>query len=215
MTQMTQRPSPEIVIQNLPTKSDKIRGLAKAGYSRTEIRDILGISYQHVRNVLLGSGITDGRRPEVAVPQPTIPVPVLPSIAMPVSALLDAGFSLIGEWVLLSDGNIMVEGRAPDVPGTYAFTLSELVVYVGVTLRSLQGRMGQYRRGYPRQRTSFRINGLIRATLQAGKSLKIVVATPKDSEWNGLPVNTAAGLEVALIQAIRPEWNKQLGKSVH
>lgn len=116
---MTQRPPVEEVIQNLPTKSDKIRELAKAGY------------------------------------------------------------------------------------------------YVGVTLRSLQGRMGQYRRGYPRQRTSFRINGLIRATLQAGKSLKIVVATPKNSEWNGLPVNTAAGLEVALIQAIRPEWNKQLGKSVH
>ena len=35
------------------TKSDKIRALTKAGYSRSEIADFLGIRYQHVRNVLV------------------------------------------------------------------------------------------------------------------------------------------------------------------
>ncbi len=35
------------------TKSDKIRALSRAGYSRAEIANFLGIRYQHVRNVLV------------------------------------------------------------------------------------------------------------------------------------------------------------------
>src|SRR5205085_875923 len=97
-------------------------------------------------------------------------------------------------------------------PGVYAFILGDVVVYVGVTLRGLQGRMRQYRRGDPRQRTSCRVNGLIKAALQSGKSLKLIIARPDHSEWHGLHVNTAAGLEVALIQEITPEWNLQIGR---
>ncbi|HEX3666022.1 MAG TPA: hypothetical protein VHU23_12415 [Rhizomicrobium sp.] len=37
----------------LGTKSDKIRRLGQAGYSRQQIADFLGIRYQHVRNVLV------------------------------------------------------------------------------------------------------------------------------------------------------------------
>lgn len=37
----------------LRSKSDKMRALAKAGYSRTEIADFLGTRYQFVRNVLV------------------------------------------------------------------------------------------------------------------------------------------------------------------
>ena len=36
----------------LPTKAAKIRALGEAGYPRARIADFLGISYQHVRNVL-------------------------------------------------------------------------------------------------------------------------------------------------------------------
>jgi hypothetical protein len=32
--------------------------------------------------------------------------------------------------------------------------------------------------------------------------VKVLVATPEPSEWNGLPVNTAAGLEAGLIERI-------------
>lgn len=46
------RPMGEVV-RGLPTKSAKIRALHAEGYERTEIRDYLGISYQHVRNVLV------------------------------------------------------------------------------------------------------------------------------------------------------------------
>jgi bifunctional DNA-binding transcriptional regulator/antitoxin component of YhaV-PrlF toxin-antitoxin module len=39
------------VAAGLKTKSDKIRALTAAGFTRTEIADFLGIRYQHVRNV--------------------------------------------------------------------------------------------------------------------------------------------------------------------
>jgi len=43
----------ENVVAGLTTKSDKIRALDKAGYSRSQIADFLNIRYQHVRNVLV------------------------------------------------------------------------------------------------------------------------------------------------------------------
>ncbi len=46
----------EQVVVGLTTKSDKIRALFRAGYSRSEIARSLGIRYQHVRNVLVQSG---------------------------------------------------------------------------------------------------------------------------------------------------------------
>jgi bifunctional DNA-binding transcriptional regulator/antitoxin component of YhaV-PrlF toxin-antitoxin module len=41
------------VVAGVQTKSDKIRELAKAGYSRSEIANYLGVRYQFVRNVLV------------------------------------------------------------------------------------------------------------------------------------------------------------------
>jgi len=60
--------------------------------------------------------------------------------------------------------------------------------------------VGRRRSGVPN-----RVNtaGVQRA-LAEGKRL------PPEEEpfaWNGLPVNTAAGLEAGLIRLIRPEWN--------
>lgn len=43
------------VVAGLRTKSDKIRALAREGYSRSEIAKYLEIRYQHVRNVLIQS----------------------------------------------------------------------------------------------------------------------------------------------------------------
>lgn len=47
------------------TTADKVRALASADYDRTEISKILGIRYQHVRHVILRSGMTGGLRHEV------------------------------------------------------------------------------------------------------------------------------------------------------
>ena len=52
------RPMAE-VIEGLTTTADKIRKLFRAGYSRTQIKEHLGIRYQHVRNVLVGSGFAE------------------------------------------------------------------------------------------------------------------------------------------------------------
>lgn len=60
-----ERKAMESIAAGLPTKSAKIRSLAAAGYSRSEIAKYLDIRYQHVRNVLVASS------PE-AVPQRTV-----------------------------------------------------------------------------------------------------------------------------------------------
>jgi AbrB family looped-hinge helix DNA binding protein len=70
----------ESLTANLPTKSAKIRALAGAGYSRSEIADFLKIRYQHVRNVLvndarvagsLASGTPGASSSGADSPQPT------------------------------------------------------------------------------------------------------------------------------------------------
>jgi sulfatase maturation enzyme AslB (radical SAM superfamily) len=85
--------------------------------------------------------------------------------------------------------------------------VDDIVVYVGLTLSGLKTRLDQYRRGHKGQKTSSRINGSISQTLHEGKKVKVLVATPEPTEWQELPVNTAAGLEAGLIEMIRPAWN--------
>ena len=41
------------------------------------------------------------------------------------------------------------------------------------------------------------------------KNVRVLFAMPENSEWNGLPVVIAEGLEVGLIESIRPSWNKR------
>jgi hypothetical protein len=99
----------EALTHNLHTKSEKIRTLGAAGYTRRQIADFLGIRYQHVRNVLVDeerkqrSGFSEGRRPEVpSRPAPTSAPPhpgkVLlredGSIMVPPSVLTAAGYKL-------------------------------------------------------------------------------------------------------------------------
>jgi hypothetical protein len=193
----------------LTTKSDKIRALAKAGYDRTEISKILDIRYQHVRNVLLQSGFSGGLRREAEAEHEPVEVDAAPAPREDTSweVLTDAGFEFIGEWTQDPESLIRLDAKAPTLPGVYAFIVDDVVVYVGLTVNTLKTRFDQYRRGHKGQRTSSRINGRIAETLNAGKKVKVLVATPEPSEWQELPVNTAAGLEVGLIEMIRPSWN--------
>ena len=59
---MQQRPPTDDVMRGLTTTSAKIRALAQAGYDRQEIASLLGIRYQHVRQVLIAAGISGGLR---------------------------------------------------------------------------------------------------------------------------------------------------------
>jgi hypothetical protein len=204
----TRLPAAE-VIANLSTTADKIRALANANYERTEISKILGIRYQHVRHVMVRSGMLGGLRRDAEAEREPVEVDATPAPREDTSwtVLTDAGFQYIGEWTQDPESLLRLDAKAPSAPGVYAFVVDDTVVYVGLTLNGLKTRFDQYRRGHKRQRTSFRINGRIAETLRAGKKVKVLVATPEPSEWQELPVNTAAGLEVGLIEMIRPSWN--------
>jgi len=204
----TRRPVEE-TIKGLSTTADKIRALAHASYNRAEISKVLGIRYQHVRNVMLRSGIAGGLRREAEAEREPVEVDAAPAPREDTSwkVLMDAGFQFIGEWTQDPESLIRLDANAPTVPGVYAFIVDDVVVYVGLTLNGLKTRFDQYRRGHKGQKTSSRIKKRISETLRAGKNVKVLVATPESFEWQELPVNTAAGLEVGLIEMIRPSWN--------
>jgi hypothetical protein len=153
----------EDVTAGLPTKSDKIRALAKAGYARAEIAVLLSVRYQHVRKVLLDAGITGGLK-NVRLEIEKEPVEVeLSDDTEPVNAefLLQAGFQRLGNWTQPAPGEILLSVKVPNKPGVYAFILEGVIVYVGLTQTGLKTRMDHYRRGHERHRTSRRVKGLI------------------------------------------------------
>ncbi|WP_312356726.1 GIY-YIG nuclease family protein [Agrobacterium sp.] len=211
---MADRPSFEEVVSGLETKSDMIRALARAGYIRTEIASLLGIRYQHVRKVLVDAGITEGFKPreEVSLEREPVVVEVGHDDSADRSSdtswevLLRAGFHFLGEWRGENE-DFQIDAKAPIDAGVYSFIVDDVVKYVGLTQRGLRARLDGYRRGYERQRTNARVKALIQEALAAGKRVKVLVAVPHASEWNGLPVNTAAGLEAGLIAKIQPAWN--------
>jgi hypothetical protein len=210
MTIEIEREPADSIIDTLTTKADKIRALARAGYSRTEIQKILGVRYQHVRNVLVRSGIEGGLQERIQMTRPSIGVAAMAGQEPTLSeVLLNGGFTHVGEWKLDGSGQIILDAKAPTDPGVYAFVRDNVVVYVGLTLNGISARMGHYRRGHARQKTSARVNKLIGEALNRGHRVLVLIARPPNSQWGGFPVNTAAGLEVSLIAKIRPEWNIQ------
>lgn len=206
---MQDRLSVEDTVRGLETTSAKIRALAQAGYDRTEISKHLDIKYQHVRKVLLDAGITSGLRRHVEAEREPVVVEVTSDARETTSweLLLRAGFQFLGEWTQDPASAIKLDAKAPTEPGIYAFVVNDVVAYVGLTNNGLRVRLDQYRRGHEGQKTNARVNKLIGKTLSEGQRVKVLVATPAPLEWHSLPVNTAARLEAALIQMIRPAWN--------
>jgi hypothetical protein len=197
----------ETALDALPTKSEKIRALAAAGYSRSEIANILQIRYQHVRNVLLQSGIkAESSKQNASTSKRAEPVPAR---LWPVDRLLEAGFEIVGNCQITGNDAFEYSSLAPTTPGVYAFAVNGMIAYVGLTRGALRTRLGHYVYGHERQRTSARVKSLILATLKRGDTVEVCVACPPALEWNGLPVDGAAGLETGLIRLIRPHWNKQ------
>lgn len=123
------------------------------------------------------------------------------------SRLLKSGFVYVADFFLSDDGQPVLDAEVPDRAGVYAFVDDQAVVYVGVTLRTLRKRMGDYRRGHLQQKTSSRLHSELRHALQQGRRIRLLCAVPDDSTWNGLPVVTALGLEEGLIREFHPVWN--------
>jgi hypothetical protein len=207
---VTSRIAIDEIVRGLTTTSDKIRALARAGYLRTEISNFLHIRYQHVRKVLVAAGITEGLQRTVEMERSTNTIEVEPSARVQTgpAILLAAGFKTIGVWRIVDD-KLELSGKAPAVAGVYAFILDEAVVYVGVTQNGLQTRMDQYRRGHAGQRTSARVNNLIRKAVEAGQTVAVMTVSPPALEWKSLPIDGATGLETGLIRLVQPLWNMQ------
>ena len=192
---MNQRRSPEEIIKGLQTTSDKIRDLARDNYDRTEISKILGIRYQHVRNVMLRSGLAGGLRREAeAEPEPVeVDAAPAPSEDTAWTVLTDAGVQFIGEWTQDPESQIRLDAKAPAVPGVYAFIVDDIVVYVGLTLNGLRTRLDQYRRGHKSQKTNSRINGRISQTLSEGKKVKVLRGHTRADGVAGTPREHSGG----------------------
>lgn len=123
--------------------------------------------------------------------------------------LLEAGFELLGECRSTGENAFAFTARPPVEGGVYAFAVDGSISYVGLTRFGLRARLGHYVYGHNQQRTSARIKALILEALAAGRCVCVLIARPPELEWNGLPVDGAAGLETGLIRLIRPPWNQQ------
>jgi hypothetical protein len=106
------------------------------------------------------------------------------------------------------DRKAVLVGEFPRECGVYAWVLGRRIVYVGYAW-NLYNRTNSHRRNafrtlkYPRRH----LIELAR-TLKSGGRIRIFIATPKQRMCNGLPVNTALGLEDGLIGLFKPAWNE-------
>ena len=199
---------PQEIVEGLTTKADMIRALDRAGFSRTEIAQFLEIRYQHVRNTLIRATVGRAR---ISTPS-SAPKRLDHVEPWSVQRLMDAGFVLIGDCSLMDENGFSYSAAAPAIAGVYAFAVDGWIKYVGLTRNTLRGRLGHYIRGHKGQKTSAHIKGRILEKLHEGLSVQVLVATPPNFEWNGLPVDGAPGLETGLIRLIKPEWNRQGNK---
>lgn len=202
---MDETPQMWSVVKDLRTTSDKIRALLREGYLRADIARFLNIRYQHVRKVAVEGGLEQGLQSGIRlVPAKKTVEPDSEDIAIDV--LVDAGFALLGSWLVTDDG-IGLSTPAPKDPGVYVFVVGGTVKYVGLTKMGFHRRMYNYRKPGATQRTSRRIHQIILEHVGSGAVVDIYIAVPPVLEWNGLPIHTAAGLEAGLIDMIRPPWN--------
>jgi hypothetical protein len=114
--------------------------------------------------------------------------------------------------VLSSTGNLVLDQPFPEAAGVYAFTKDGIALYVGVATMGLAKRLYFYRRPGVTQRTSQRLNGIIKSELTTVPAIDVYTAIPPDLEWNGLPIHGSAGLELGLIKRYSLPWNMRSSK---
>lgn len=183
--------------------AENIRQLSKAGLSTAEIARQLGIRYQHAYNVLRSANNSADMRPlKIAVRPEEKP-------ELTTENLHRCGFRLSGRWILNSTGQLILDQPASHHVGVYAFAIDGIVLYVGVATMGLSRRLYFYGRPGPTQRTSLRLNDIIRKAVLSASIVEIYTAEPPDLEWNGLPVHGSAGLELGLIKKYKLPWNKR------
>jgi len=198
------------------SKSDEIRILARDGLPVAEIARRVGVRYQFAYGVLRAAGLLGPLRsnvvPRAATPQldGRGPVPTPPATStrpiLLTSRLVEAGFEHAARWVRAGE-EIALDRPLPKARGVYALAKDGTVLYVGLATMGLAKRLYFYGKPGATQRTSQRVNALLKAELRSAPHIDIYTATPSNLEWNGLPVSGDAGLELGLIETFALPWN--------
>lgn len=184
--------------------SDNIRALAREGLATAEIARRLGIRYQHAYNVLKAGGTLPA--PSNGVSEAARPLPQQKP-PLPVDTLIAGGFMFSGRWVLSATNDLVLDQALPKGVGVYTFVKDGIALYIGVATMGLAKRLYFYGKPGVSQRTSLRLNGIIKSELLTTPAIDIYIAQPPDLEWNGLPIHASAGLELGLIKKYALPWN--------
>lgn len=187
------------------TKADQIRALADGTLTVAEIAAKLDVPYQHVDGVLRRSGLIGTTKPTMRGRRVPIEVAAKPELSS--DTLLRAGFHHAASWALDGGGALVLTKPVPKDVGVYAFVRAGVVMYVGVATMGLAKRIYFYGKPGVSQRTSLRLNAIIRDEIANANHIDILIAQPEDMLWNGLPIHGAAGLELGLIKAFKLPWN--------
>ena len=146
---------------------------------------------------------------ELTKAPPSTPKATAPSLAPAVESLVRLGFVAAGVWVL--DGATLrpiLHLHAERLPCLYAFAVKDEVRYVGKSRRTLGKRLANYTRPGPSQSTNVKVNAHIRANIEVGRIVAIYALVDWEPfEYNGLPVNVAAGIEDEIVARMHPAWN--------
>jgi hypothetical protein len=123
-------------------------------------------------------------------------------------ALLRAGFRKVGTWTI-SGQTLVLGGDVPKATATYAVVVDRYIQYIGSATSGLKKRVYFYGKPGKGQRTSLRVNALIKEKLTGGNTVELIAAFPEPTSWNGLPVDVVTSLEQGLIKKFCPPWNKR------
>lgn len=196
------------------TTSEDIRSLARTGLPVADIARRVGVRYQHAYNVLKAAGMLGESRSSVAAvaaspklsERPERSPEAATKPALTVETLLGGGFEHTARW-LLSEQLLVLDKPLPKARGVYAFVKDGRALYVGLATMGLAKRLYFYAKPGATQRTSQRVNGLLKVELAISPAIDIYTAMPSNLEWNGLPVSGDAGLEQGLIEGFSLPWN--------
>ncbi|MGZ3375952.1 MAG: hypothetical protein ACXU8S_05080 [Phenylobacterium sp.] len=187
------------------SRNQRIIDLHHQGFEPASIASQLGIRPHVAEDVLRDAGLVGAPVSSIAPPPP--PKNRKPTLEAP--ALIAGGFHHTGVWSLDEAGQLAMSGKAPARPGLYAFVASGRCVYMGLTLRRLDLRLELYRPGRSKQPTNVRLREKLVEAVERTRSVEIYTVSPLDSVWSGWPVNTAAGLEAAMLRRFDLPWNRK------
>jgi len=138
-----------------------------------------------------------------------------------IQILADIGFKDIAQWEVVDLKKLRDLGDDAEVwrnikahkNALYAFYEGIAVLYIGKTARSIEKRFIGYRDPGKTRATNWKCHNKIRHLIGKEKTVRIMVLPDETSlQWGSFSINLAAGLEDALVEAIRPELN---GKGVN